>query len=90
MGINFWRQEWPHFNLLFDDVKKNIRGKGALLPLFGLAGMAKYAQQNKKKAETKSLGNEKESYKLIYSFIGGDLTKKKLYEQIESKLTPIR
>ena len=43
-----------------DDVKKNIRGKGALLPLFGLAGMAKYAQQNKKKAQTKSLGNEKE------------------------------
>ena len=28
--------------------------------------------------------------KLMYSFIGGDLTKKKLYEQIESKLTPIR
>ena len=28
--------------------------------------------------------------KLMYSFIVGDLTKKKLYEQIESKLTPIR
>ena len=28
--------------------------------------------------------------KLMYSFIKGDLTKKKLYEQIESKLTPIR
>ena len=28
--------------------------------------------------------------KLMYSFIEGDLTKKKLYEQIESKLTPIR
>ena len=31
-----------------DDVKKNIRGKGALLPMFGLAGMAKYQSMNKK------------------------------------------
>ena len=31
-----------------DDVKKNIRGKGALLPVFGLAGMAKYQSMNKK------------------------------------------
>tara|TARA_B100001250_G_scaffold379765_1_gene370700 strand:- start:63 stop:689 length:627 start_codon:yes stop_codon:yes gene_type:complete len=28
--------------------------------------------------------------KLMYSFIAGDLTKKKLYEQVEKKLTPIR
>ena len=31
-----------------DDVKKNVRGKGALLPAFGLAGMAKYQSMNKK------------------------------------------
>ena len=28
--------------------------------------------------------------KLMYSFIAGDLTKKKLYEQVEKKLSPIR
>jgi len=39
----------------------DIRGKGALLPLFGLAGMAKYASMNKKKNRTKgaNMGDEK-------------------------------
>jgi len=43
-----------------DDVKKNIRGKGALLPLFGLAGMAKYASMNKPKEEIENLSDKKE------------------------------
>jgi hypothetical protein len=48
--------------------KDDIRGKGALLPLFGLAGIAKYMQQNKKqntvvapkKQEVAKVGGEKE------------------------------
>ena len=44
-----------------DDIKKNIRGKGALLPMFGLAGMAKYQSMNKKKQEQNMAENKKET-----------------------------
>ena len=44
-----------------DYIKKNIRGKGALLPMFGLAGMAKYQSMNKKKQEQNMAENKKET-----------------------------
>ena len=41
--------------------KKGARGKGALLPMFGLAGMAKYLSMNKKKGQTVTPVTDKQS-----------------------------